>query len=49
MGYKPLVRTIEKEIADWVSQDNIKVNQLLTNSIKDFHKNGKATSIKRRT
>lgn len=36
---------IDKEIADWVSQSNINVNQLLTNLMKDFYKNAKATSM----
>ncbi len=36
---------IDKEIADWVSQGNINVNQLLTNLMKDFYKNAKATSM----
>lgn len=36
---------VDKEIADWVSQGNINVNQLLTNLIKDFYKNAKAVSI----
>ena len=38
---------IDKEIADWVSQSNINVNQLLTNLMKDFYKNAKATSMLR--
>jgi hypothetical protein len=36
---------IDQEIADWVSQRNINVNQLLTNLMKDFYKNAKATII----
>ncbi|MBP6813159.1 MAG: hypothetical protein KA138_16635 [Saprospiraceae bacterium] len=36
---------VDKEIADWVSQGNINVNQLLTNLMKDFYKNAKATSL----
>jgi hypothetical protein len=36
---------IDKEIADRVSQGNINVNQLLTNLMKDFYKNAKATSM----
>ncbi|MFZ4477098.1 MAG: hypothetical protein ACOYPR_18020 [Saprospiraceae bacterium] len=36
---------IDKEIADWVSQGNINVNQLLSNLMKDFYKNAKATSM----
>lgn len=36
--------TIDKEIADWLSQGNINVNQLLTNLMRDFYKNAKATS-----
>jgi hypothetical protein len=36
---------VDQEIADWVSQDNINVNQLLTNLMKDFYKNAKATSM----
>jgi hypothetical protein len=36
---------VDKEIADWVSQGNINVNQLLTNLMKDFYKNAKATSM----
>jgi hypothetical protein len=36
---------IDKEIADWVSQGNINVNQLLTNLMRDFYKNAKATSM----
>jgi len=36
---------VDKEIADWVSQGNINVNQLLTNLIKDFYKNAKAVAI----
>jgi|GEM_PF-687555 len=36
---------IDKEIADWVSQGNINVNLLLTNLMKDFYKNAKATSM----
>jgi hypothetical protein len=36
---------IDKEIADWVFQSNINVNQLLTNLMKDFYKNAKAASM----
>lgn len=36
---------VDKEIADWVSQGNININQLLTNLMKDFYKNAKATSM----
>ena len=36
---------IDIEIADWVSQGNINVNQLLSNLMKDFYKNAKATSM----
>jgi hypothetical protein len=36
---------VDKEIADWVSQGNVNVNQLLTNLIKDFYKNAKAASM----
>ena len=36
---------VDKEIADWVSQGNINVNQLLTNLMKDFYKNAKAASM----
>ncbi len=36
---------VDREIADWVSQGNIDVNQLLTNLMKDFYKNAKATSM----
>ncbi|MBL7826948.1 MAG: hypothetical protein JNJ57_09985 [Saprospiraceae bacterium] len=36
---------IDNEIADWVSQSNINVNQLLANLMRDFYKNAKATSI----
>ena len=37
--------TIDKEIADWVSQSNINVNHLLSNLMKDFYKNAKAASM----
>jgi hypothetical protein len=36
---------VDKEIADWVSQGNVDVNQLLTNLMRDFYKNAKAASI----
>jgi hypothetical protein len=36
---------VDKEIADWVSQGNVNVNQLLTNLMRDFYKNAKATSM----
>lgn len=36
---------VDKEIADWVLRSNIDVNQLLADSMKDFYKNAKATSI----
>lgn len=36
---------VDKEIADWVSDANINVNQLLTSLMKDFYKNTKATSM----
>lgn len=36
---------VDKEIADWVSQGNINVNQLHTNLMKDFYRNAKATSM----
>jgi hypothetical protein len=37
--------TLDKEISDWVSNININMNQLLTNLMKDFYKNAKATSM----
>ena len=36
---------VDKEIAEWVSQGNININQLLANLVKDFYKNAKATSM----
>jgi len=36
---------VDKEIADWVSQGNININQLLSNLMKDFYKNAKAASL----
>lgn len=36
---------VDKEIADWMSQGNININQLLSNLIKDFYKNAKAASL----
>jgi hypothetical protein len=35
---------VDKEIADWISHENVNVNQLLTNLMKDFYRNAKATS-----
>ncbi len=37
--------TIDKEIADWVLQEHINVNQLLSNLMRDFYKNAKDASI----
>lgn len=36
---------VDKEIADWVSQSNVNLNQLLTNLMKDFYRNAKAASM----
>ncbi|MBN8682099.1 MAG: hypothetical protein J0L99_05585 [Chitinophagales bacterium] len=36
---------IDNEIADWVTQSNINVNQLLSNLMRDFYKNVKATPL----
>jgi hypothetical protein len=36
---------VDKEIADWVSQSNVNLNQLLTNLMKDFYRNAKTASI----
>ena len=36
---------VDEEIAEWVSQGNININQLLANLVKDFYKNAKATSM----
>ena len=36
---------VDKEIADWVSQGNVNVNELLTNLMRDFYKNAKAASM----
>lgn len=36
---------VDKEIADWVSQGNVNVNQLLTSLMKDFYRNAKASSM----
>lgn len=36
---------IDNEMADWVVQSNINVNQLLSNLMRDFYKNAKAASL----
>jgi hypothetical protein len=36
---------VDKEIVDWVSQENVNVNQLLSNLMKDFYKTVKGASI----